>query len=126
MGEVAADIMIGHVYGPAQEALVLHINDIMDPHLGPPPKEKEFSFIPHPEDMNIEELEAHQSELKAKFLNTRGNMRRLILTHAANKETKKVFESFKEFQENEHAASGGLISSIMGQYVEDGNLEVIL
>ncbi|CAB3380528.1 Hypothetical predicted protein [Cloeon dipterum] len=49
-----------------------------------------FQPIPHPKNMDIEEMEAHLIELKSKSMNTRGILRKLLMAHCKAKNVERA------------------------------------
>ncbi|CAH1993361.1 unnamed protein product [Acanthoscelides obtectus] len=96
------------------------INDLMDINLK---SDQHTPYIPHPRDMNLEELECHLVELKEKGLETRGVISKLIQRHSNNGNTERVKELQQEFEASGYKKSLGTKSVLMHNYVKTRNLD---
>ncbi|CAH0552880.1 unnamed protein product [Brassicogethes aeneus] len=82
----------------------------------------EPSQIPHPREMNIQELECHLEELLEKKMETRGVLRRLIQLHCNSGNHKRVKELQDMFITKGYTESAGMITSVFYSYVQGGHL----
>ncbi|XP_037781844.1 uncharacterized protein LOC119578179 [Penaeus monodon] len=126
VSESAVDIMMTRTNKVIQQAIRDNLGLVFDPSVGQPPKEEEYNLLPHPNKMNVEELECHLVELRAKGLNTRGTLRRLLIMHASNNNTQRVLALIKEAEAGEVSLSGGMMSSIMTTMTESGSADSAL
>ncbi|XP_042857897.1 leucine-rich PPR motif-containing protein, mitochondrial-like isoform X2 [Penaeus japonicus] len=123
ISESGVDILMTRANKVIQQAIRDNLKIVYDPSLGNPPKEEEYNLLPHPNKMSVEELECHLVELRAKGLNTRGTLRRLLIMHASNNNIQRVLSLFKEAEADEVNLSGGMMSSIMATLVESGKAD---
>ncbi|CAM1328406.1 LRPPRC (predicted), partial [Pycnogonum litorale] len=70
-------------------------------------------FLPHPNDMNLDELEAHFIELKSKNMNTRGILRKLLLLHCRLKNYERAVELKKITEDEGHEMTSSVYSSLI-------------
>ena len=89
-------------------------------------KSTESKDPPHPSDMNLEELECHLIELKAKGMNTRGVLRKLLQKHCTKNDMKRVDEIKKEYDENGFLWTGGMYSNLLQLYAENDRIDEAL
>ncbi|GLG97800.1 Leucine-rich PPR motif-containing protein, mitochondrial [Gryllus bimaculatus] len=82
------------------------------------PSETIDASIPHPRDMNLEELENHLVELKSKLMNTRGVLRRLLQLHMREGNIKRVLEVKKELENSGFKFSPGMLASLFDMYIK--------
>ncbi|XP_047468526.1 leucine-rich PPR motif-containing protein, mitochondrial-like [Penaeus chinensis] len=124
VSESAVDILMTRTNKVIQQAIRDNLRLVFDPSVGQPLKEEEYNLLPHPNKMNVEELECHLVELRAKGLNTRGTLRRLLIMHASNNNAQRVLALIKEA--GEVSLSGGMMSSIMTTLTESGSADSAL
>nr|CAH7746771.1 unnamed protein product [Callosobruchus chinensis] len=96
------------------------VNDMMEINLK---SDLHTSYIPHPKDMNLEDLECHLIELKQKGLETRGVLSKLIKLHSTNGNIRRVKELQQEFEASGYKESLGTKSFLMHNYVMTGNVD---
>nr|CAD7571092.1 unnamed protein product [Timema californicum] len=96
---------------------------LVDSELGINNSELFSQLIPHPRDMNIEELECHLVELKSKGLNTRGVLRRLLQLHCRHGNLERALAIKQEFEAAGHEFSAGMIACMFDAHVRFGSLE---
>lgn len=82
-----------------------------------------YAPIPHPRDMNAEELENHLADLSAKRMNTRGVLRRLVQTHCSKKNLNKAAEFADMFTSKGFEWTTGMISGMFNLYATNGVLD---
>lgn len=126
ISETSADYLVGRANAAIQEELKANVHMIVDKSLGHPPKEQDYNFMPHPNDMNIEELEGHLIELQSKGFKTRGTIRRLILLHASENNTERVLSLMKDLEEMGEKMSPGVLASILSAYISVKNFDAAL
>ncbi|KAK7060105.1 hypothetical protein SK128_010259 [Halocaridina rubra] len=126
ISENSADLLVARANDNIREVLKDNLHVIVNQHIGQPPKEPAFGFLPHPNEMNIEELEGHLTELKTKYFKTRGTIRRLILLHAAQNNSQRVLSLLKEIEESEEKLSPGILASVFSTFVSLKNVEASL
>ncbi|KAL3279388.1 hypothetical protein HHI36_016898 [Cryptolaemus montrouzieri] len=83
-------------------------------------------YILHPRDMNTEQLECHFIELKAKQMETRGVIRKLIQKHTSEGNFGRVKELEDELMIKQYSASPGIKASIMYTYIKEENISKAL
>ncbi|KAK9878882.1 hypothetical protein WA026_003711 [Henosepilachna vigintioctopunctata] len=103
------------------EELESSINELLDLT-----KITDVPFIIHPSNMNTEELECHLIELKAKAMETRGVLRKLIQKHTNEGNIERVKQLENELISNQYATSPGLRASLMHTYIKEENLSAAL
>ncbi|XP_072390248.1 leucine-rich PPR motif-containing protein, mitochondrial [Diabrotica undecimpunctata] len=86
----------------------------------------EKSYIPHPREMSVEELECHLVELTEKGMETRGTLRKLIQMHVNLGNVTRVEELRKQFLAHGYEESVGMKSSLMHSFVVNGNTKAAL
>ncbi|XP_068215006.1 leucine-rich PPR motif-containing protein, mitochondrial-like isoform X2 [Palaemon carinicauda] len=126
ISEISADFLVGRANESIQAELKEHVHMIVDKSLGHPPKEQDYNMIPHPNDMNIEELEGHLTELQTKGFKTRGTIRRLILLHAKKNNTERVLSLVKDLEETGEKMSSGMLATLLSTYVSAENFDAAL
>ncbi|XP_023011712.2 leucine-rich PPR motif-containing protein, mitochondrial isoform X1 [Leptinotarsa decemlineata] len=97
------------------------IDDIVDFKTKP-----ESSYIPHPREMTLEELECHLLELQEKNMETRGVLRRLIQLHSRLGNAQRAEQLRQIFSEAGYIETLGMKSSMMHSYINGGHLEPAL
>ncbi|XP_065364711.1 leucine-rich PPR motif-containing protein, mitochondrial [Calliphora vicina] len=80
------------------------------------------SFIKHPRDMSIDELECHLVELEAKHMNTRGVLRRLLQVCVRDNRLERAVEIKNKCEKLKVQTSPGMIASIFEMYTKLGDL----
>ncbi|XP_014665082.1 PREDICTED: leucine-rich PPR motif-containing protein, mitochondrial-like [Priapulus caudatus] len=91
------------------------------------PEEEQFSsFITHPREMNVEDLESHLIELKAKNMNVRGVMRHLLIQHCRLKNKERALEIKKELDLEGFRYSVGMYAVLMDLAVSTKDLPLAL
>ncbi|XP_037813654.1 leucine-rich PPR motif-containing protein, mitochondrial [Lucilia sericata] len=80
------------------------------------------SFIKHPRDMNIDELECHLVELEAKQMNTRGVLRRLLQVCVRDNRLERAVEIKNKCDKLKVQTSPGMLASIFEMYTKLGDL----
>ncbi|CAG9858530.1 unnamed protein product [Phyllotreta striolata] len=83
-------------------------------------------YIPHPRNMDLEQLENHLIQLKEKNMQTRGVIRRLIVCHSNVGNYERISQLRQEFLEAGYEESLGMKSSLLHGYVKCGNAELAL
>ncbi|XP_064110943.1 leucine-rich PPR motif-containing protein, mitochondrial-like [Macrobrachium nipponense] len=126
ISEISADYLVGRANASIQEELKENVHMIVDKSLGHPPKEQDYNFMPHPNDMTIEELEGHLIELQSKGFKTRGTIRRLILLHASENNTERVLSLMRVLEEMGEKMSPGVLASILNAYISVKNFDAAL
>ncbi|XP_073828220.1 leucine-rich pentatricopeptide repeat containing 2 [Musca autumnalis] len=76
------------------------------------------SFIKHPRDMNLDELECHLVELEAKQMNTRGVLRRLLQLCVRENRLERAQEIKKKCDQLQVQTSPGMLASIFDMYTK--------
>ncbi|XP_018577646.1 leucine-rich PPR motif-containing protein, mitochondrial [Anoplophora glabripennis] len=97
------------------------IDKLMDFGLNPEP-----AYIPHPQNMTIDELECHLLELQEKNMETRGVLRKLIQQHANLGHLDRVNELREQFLFAGYEETVGMKSSLMHNYIKKECLEQAL
>nr|CAI5838259.1 unnamed protein product [Callosobruchus analis] len=124
IGPASAELLqeiASHCVDEALQTSIKHaINDTMDINVKSDPH---TPHIPHPKDMNLEDLECHLVELKEKGLETRGVLSRLIKLHSTNGDIQRVKELQQEFEASGYKESLGTKSLLMHNYVLTGNVD---
>lgn len=82
-----------------------------------------YNKIPHPRDMNVDELECHLIELRSKGMNKRGVLRKLLMEHCRKNNVLRVNELKKEYDENGYLWSSGLYSVLFQFYTRNDEIE---
>lgn len=122
VSEHSADLLMNRLSLPLQEAVRASLPLVLRAELGCPPLEMN-NHIPHPRNMSAVQLEGHLEELRAKGLNTRGSLRRLLLQRAAKNDTAGVMELMKSASEEGQEMSPGMLSGVLGAYVSQGHTQ---
>lgn len=76
------------------------------------------SFIKHPRDMSIDELECHLVELEAKQMNTRGVLRRLLQMCVRDNRLERAIEIKNKCEKLKVQTSPGMLASIFEMYTK--------
>ncbi|XP_061391079.1 leucine-rich PPR motif-containing protein, mitochondrial [Musca vetustissima] len=76
------------------------------------------SFIKHPRDMNLDELECHLVELEAKQMNTRGVLRRLLQLCVRENRLERALEIKQKCDKLQVQTSPGMLASIFDMYTK--------
>ncbi|KAM7347356.1 leucine-rich pentatricopeptide repeat containing 2 [Cochliomyia hominivorax] len=81
------------------------------------------SFIKHPRDMTIDELECHLVELEAKQMNTRGVLRRLLQVCVRDNRLERALEIKNKCDKLKVQTSPGMLASIFEMYTKLEDLD---
>ncbi|XP_017492938.1 PREDICTED: leucine-rich PPR motif-containing protein, mitochondrial [Rhagoletis zephyria] len=76
------------------------------------------SFVKHPRDMTLEELEYHLVELEAKGMNTRGVLRRLLQLCVRDGRLERALEIKAKCDELKVQVSAGMLASTLELYIK--------
>ncbi|KAH8289115.1 hypothetical protein KR054_000550 [Drosophila jambulina] len=80
------------------------------------------SFIKHPRDMTLDELECHLVELEAKQLNPRGVLRRLLQLSVRSGRLERAQQLLAKCQALKVQSSAGMLASILDLHIKLGDL----
>ena len=80
------------------------------------------SFIKHPRDMSIDELEFHLVELESKQMNTRGVLRRLLQVCVRDNRLQRALEIKQKCDKLKVQTSPGMLASTFEMYIKLGDL----
>lgn len=81
------------------------------------------SFIKHPRDMTVDELECHLVELEAKQMNTRGVLRRLLQVCVRDNRLERALEIKNKCDKLKVQTSPGMLASIFEMYCKLDDLD---
>lgn len=81
------------------------------------------SFIKHPRDMSVDELECHLVELESKQMNTRGVLRRLLQVCVRDNRLERAVEIKRKCDVLQVQTSPGMLASIFELYTKLGDLK---
>uniref|UniRef100_W8AAS6 Leucine-rich PPR motif-containing protein, mitochondrial n=1 Tax=Ceratitis capitata TaxID=7213 RepID=W8AAS6_CERCA len=76
------------------------------------------SFVKHPRDMSLEELECHLVELESKGMNTRGLLRRLLQLCVRDGRLERALEIKEKCDKLQVQVSAGMLASTLDLYIK--------
>ncbi|XP_063883636.1 leucine-rich PPR motif-containing protein, mitochondrial-like isoform X2 [Scylla paramamosain] len=134
VSEHSADLLVNQLSQPLQKAVKDNLSLVLQPALDQPPQQsiseqlhqQHHSTLPHPRNMNEGELEGHLEELRAKGLNIRGSLRRLLLLRASRNDTAGVLELMRSASKDGQQLSAGMLSGVLMAYVDNNNTKAAL
>lgn len=134
VSEHSADLLVSQLSQPLQKAVKDNLSLVLQPAVEQPPQQsiteqlhqQHNSTLPHPRNMNEGELGGHLEELRAKGLNTRGSLRRLLLLRASKNDTAGVLELMRSASEDGQQLSAGMLSGVLMAYINNSNTEAAL
>lgn len=80
------------------------------------------TFIKHPRDMTLEELECHLIELEGKGMNTRGLLRRLLQLYVRDGRLERALEIKAKCDQLQVQVSAGMLASTLELYIKINDL----
>ncbi|XP_039961669.1 leucine-rich PPR motif-containing protein, mitochondrial [Bactrocera tryoni] len=80
------------------------------------------TFVKHPRDMTLEELECHLIELEAKGMNTRGLLRRLLQLCVRDGRLERALEVKAKCDQLQVQVSAGMLASTLDLYIKINDL----
>ncbi|XP_034111819.1 leucine-rich PPR motif-containing protein, mitochondrial [Drosophila albomicans] len=126
MSPAAAESLLHVAAGSAQpdtrEAIVKVLQKMRQSELLLPPDVSVSSgggsFIKHPRDMSLDELECHLIELEAKQLNTRGVLRRLLQLSVRDGRLERALELLAKCEALRVQISPGMLAAILDLHIK--------
>ncbi|XP_045114025.1 leucine-rich PPR motif-containing protein, mitochondrial-like isoform X2 [Portunus trituberculatus] len=134
VSEDSADLLVNQLNQPLQKEVKDNLSLVLQPAVEQPSQQsiseqlnqQHYSTLPHPRNMKESELEGHLEELRAKGLNTRGSLRRLLLLRASRNDTAGVLELMRSACKDKQQLSAGMLSSVLMAYINNGNAEAAM